>query len=457
MKQTSLPPGFRDLTPTAFLAHNYITDHLKQAFTLHGFLPLETPAIEHLSTLMHKSGEESDQLLFKILNSGNFLSELSSADLTDSPEKVLSKVSKKALRYDLTVPLARYVRDHKQELHFPFKRYQIQPVWRADRPQKGRYREFYQCDVDIVGTTALFHEASLLAMAHTLLTELGIPKLTIYLNDRRLLSAIAHYVGAASFELAFCQTLDKIDKIGKEAVLETLRHQGLTPEGAARLAPFFEGKRDALAEIARLRPYATTPLSSEALNDLTTLCDYLKQLAPMAHQDLRLDSALARGMSYYTGAIFEIKAAGAAGSIVGGGRYDRLLETFSGESLPSVGLSFGLARIHDIMHDQQLFPSHLTNSTQLLLVPMEAAMEAKAIRYLTALHKEAIPTELYPAGHRMKKVFAYANKKKIPWVGVIGSEELATGTITIKNMRLSSQKKCKFALFLAELSQELNM
>ena len=453
MLSASLPSGFRDMSPKAFAELTYIIQTAKARFKQHGFLPLKTPAMEHLATLMGKYGDAGEALLFKVLNSGNALESLSPADLEVPTTQSLSKISKRALRYDLTVPLARYVAQNRHQLHFPFKRYQIQPVWRADRPQKGRYREFYQCDVDIVHSASPFSDASLLVLAYEIFTDLEITDFTIYLNHRQWLDALAHHSGMASSADFFYQTLDKLDKIGSEAVLELLQTRGLQQAGKAFLKKLLTCK---LQPGAGLQPLQTIlPRSQASLASLDTLAEvlsYVRQLNPKAYAHIIVDPTLARGISYYSGPIFEIRIAQTSiGSVAGGGRYDRLTEMFGIDNMPSVGISFGLERIYDIMKQHTLFPKNLEHSVQLLLVPMEPKLESQTIQHLVQLRTQGIVVEFYPAGTRLKKAFSYADKKGIPWVGILGTQESKTNTISLKNMHSGQQKSCKLAELMALL------
>lgn len=451
----TLPAGFRDMDAAAFAARAYIIAILEEKFIQYGFQPLATPAMEKLTTLLGKYGEEGDQLLFKVLNSGDCTRDLQAADITLPVSQFTEKISKKGLRYDLTVPLARYVVQHKHKLVLPFKRYQIQPVWRGERPQQGRYREFYQCDVDIVGSDHLFHEASLLVMAYEALMALGITDFVIYLNHRRLLSALAERLGFGQLQMVLYQTLDKRDKIGREAVEKLLIKQGLSKEGEVLLGQLFAQMGDPLDECKRLAALLDGHAPAAAIKELKTILDYIGHFNQAIISTIVLDATLARGMAYYTGAIFEVKVPDSGiGSIVGGGRYDDLTAIFGLKGMPGVGLSFGLARIYDMMKARRSFPPHLGHTTQVLLVPMAQEMESIAINHLTALHKAGIAAELSPAGRRVKKSFAYADKKHIPWVAIIGAEEVATGQLSLKNMHSGRQVMCTLANLLMTLKEE---
>ncbi len=455
MTRATLPQGFRDFSGKALSERRYILTLLERHFVAYGFVPLETPAMEHLATLMGKYGDEGDQLLFKVLNSGEALRGLTAGNLEAPASQLVKKIAKKGLRYDLTIPLARYVAQNKHALYFPFKRYQMQSVWRADRPQRGRYREFLQCDIDVVGSSSLFHEANLLALVHQVLTALKIKGFQLHLNHRKLLHALADQIGLGAQEVFFCQTLDKLEKAGWEKVATMLASKGIGADSLAVLQDLFatQGQQVLLEKLQGL--LADHPLGIIALDELRKILDYLHQLAPKAGNALVLDPSLARGMGYYTGAIFEAKVPHSSlGSIVGGGRYDGLTEIFGVEGIEGVGLSFGLDRLNDLMREQNLFPENIENTTQVLFVPMATEMEAIAIDYLGKLRQHGIASELYPAGTRMKRVFSFANKKQIPWVVVIGSDELTAGVISLRNMVKGTQKSCNFATLLKHLNTE---
>ena len=443
----SLPSGFRDTDPSACVEQRYIITVLEKIFTQHGFLPLATPAMEHLTTLLGKYGDEGEALLFKVLNSGDFLKHVTPKELGAQSKETTQKVSKKGLRYDLTVPLARYVAQHRHMLTFPFKRYQIQPVWRAERPQQNRYREFYQCDIDVVGGGSLFYEASLLVIAYEALQALNLRDFTIHLNHRLLLTAIAEDVGMQGQEHLFCQALDKKDKIGEQQVLALLSEEGLASSSIDTLKTLFISLKDPIKQLNRLKvACATIPKAMQALEEMASMLTYIQHLNKDLYNVLNIDATLARGLSYYTGAIFEIKPTPSTlGSIVGGGRYDDLTAVFGLDNVSGVGLSFGLERIHALMKQQGAFPEHLGTTLQVLLAPMDASTEGMTLHYLVSLRKKNVPAAFYPPRKAIKKAFAYAHAQKIPWVAVVGSQEAASNTLTLKNMHTGQQKKCTFA------------
>ncbi len=440
--QASLPSGFRDIDTEAFLQRKYITNILEQIFIDHNFQPLETPAMERLTTLLGKYGEEGDQLIFKVLNSR----ELTSANQEGN------EIAKKGLRYDLTVPLARYIAQNKNAIVFPFKRYQIQPVWRAERAQKGRYREFYQCDIDIVGSDSLFHEASLLSLVYEALKLLGLSDFTIHLNHRALLSAIAEDINMQTNETVLYQILDKEDKIGIEGVCDLLREKGVSNTSIHRLKMLLVNNETDKNDPKALLVHLNTPLAQKAIGDLQEITNYITMLQPDALSSIQFTPVLARGISYYTGAIFEVKIPNTGiGSIVGGGRYDKLTNIFGLNDVSGVGLSFGLERIYDILKMRSLLPNSF-HSIQILVVPMEKKHEKTAIQHVVNCRKQKIATEFYPAGSRMKKIFSYAHQKKIPWVAVIGDKEMALSMISLKNMHTGEQKLCTFAMVVQLIS-----
>ena len=445
MISPSLPAGFRDTSPQVFAERKYIASTLETIFIRHGFVPLETPAMEHLSTLLGKYGTEGDRLIFKVLNSGDFLASVDRNIGEGSSQALAQKICKRGLRYDLTLPLARYVAQHRHTLHLPFKRYQIDRVWRADRPQQGRYREFYQCDIDVVDASSHFHDAMLLVIAEEVFTTLGMEDVVLHLNDRRILETFNSQQQVEKDATFLCQTLDKIDKIGQEKAFDLLAQRGYTTKMLRELEQLLTPYDNAEQKLHTLHTYyAQTGLATTPLEDLARILQYVRSFSESAYQSIKIDTSLARGMDYYTGAIFEIKLTGSSlGSFGGGGRYDNLLEAFGQPPLPSVGISFGMERIYDHLKIQGLFPTQAHYNPAVMLVPMERDIEHCCIQYLKQLHKQKIAAELYPAGKRMKHIFAYAHKKKIPWVAIIGSEEMAGDYMTIKNMATGAQKKCK--------------
>lgn len=450
MSKPSLARGTRDFGPAQMNKRNYIFDTIRRVFQRYGFQPLETPSIENLSVLMGKYGDEGDQLLFKILNSGNFIEKVTETDLQEGYKKMTLKVSEKGLRYDLTVPFARYVVMNRSDLVMPFKRYQIQPVWRADRPQRGRYREFYQCDADVVGTDSLVCEAEIVLMIHEVLRGLGVENFTVKINNRKILSGIAEVIGAPGQEGPMCVAIDKLDKIGKEKVEEELASRGFSAETIAKLQPIYELTNDQSTIFERLKAWlADSEIGTKGVTELEDVWNKVTHFGLNAPQ-MELDVTLARGLSYYTGAIFEVKANGVQmGSISGGGRYDNLTGTFGMPGLSGVGISFGVDRIYDVMEELQLFPENQSVSTQVMITNFDAAAEAHGLGVLRQLREAGINAELYPDASKLKKQFDYADRKRIPYVLIIGSEEIQTGTYSLKNMHSGEQQKLDLASILA--------
>lgn len=450
MSKPSLARGTRDFGPAQMNKRNYIFDTIRRVFQRYGFQPLETPSIENLSVLMGKYGDEGDQLLFKILNSGNFIEKVTETDLQEGYKKMTLKVSEKGLRYDLTVPFARYVVMNRSDLVMPFKRYQIQPVWRADRPQRGRYREFYQCDADVVGTDSLVCEAEIVLMIHEVLRGLGVENFTVKINNRKILSGIAEVIGAPGQEGPMCVAIDKLDKIGKEKVEEELTSRGFSAETITKLQPIYELTNDQSTIFERLKAWlADSEIGTKGVTELEEVWNKVTHFGLNAPQ-MELDVTLARGLSYYTGAIFEVKANGVQmGSISGGGRYDNLTGTFGMPGLSGVGISFGVDRIYDVMEELQLFPENQSVSTQVMITNFDAAAEAHGLGVLRQLREAGINAELYPDASKLKKQFDYADRKRIPYVLIIGSEEIQTGTYSLKNMHSGEQQKLDLASVLA--------
>ncbi len=437
----SIPKGTRDFTPAEMARRNYIFDTIRSVFKLYGFAPIETPAMETLQTLMGKYGEEGDKLLFKILNSGDFLRGVD-RQLLDNPEgqmgKLTGQLCEKGLRYDLTVPFARFVVMHRNDLQMPFKRYQIQPVWRADRPQKGRYREFYQCDADIVGSDSLINEVELLTLIDEVFARLGI-SITIKLNNRKVLAGIARLIGFPEKIVDITVAIDKLDKIGIEAVNAELLERGLTPEAIDALQPILKidgtvGERlDRLAQLL-----ADVDEGRRGVAELREIVAGVEALGLRANLDL--DVALARGLNYYTGAIIEVKANDVAiGSITGGGRYDNLTGVFGMPGLSGVGISFGADRIYDVLNQLNLYPADLLTGAKVLFLNMGSAEAARSLQVIAQLRRAGIASELYPDSAKMKKQMGYADAKAIPYVAIIGESELADGTVTLKNMLTGEQ------------------
>jgi len=450
----SLVKGTRDFGPEQMSKRLFIFDTIRQTFRRFGFQPLETPSMENLSTLTGKYGDEGDQLLFKILNSGDFSAGLTEADLVQGSKKLTPRLAEKGLRYDLTVPFARYVVMNRHALPMPFKRYQMQPVWRADRPQKGRYREFYQCDADVVGTDSLLCEAEIVLMVHEVFANLGVTDFTLKVNNRKILAGIAEAIGRPGEESTLAVAIDKLDKIGQEKVIDELRERGFTDENITALQPLFTINGLPADVLASLRTWlAQSALAQQGIAEL----DETLQLADglgLADPRVEIDVTLARGLSYYTGAIFEVKANGVSiGSVSGGGRYDNLTGTFGMPGLSGVGISFGVDRIYDVMDELQLFPASAGQGTQVLLACFDAQGRALALPLLSQLRAANVPAELYPDLAKVKKQLDYANQKQIPYVVLIGSDEVQSGLLTVKNMVSGGQQKLSAQAIIDLLSQ----
>ncbi len=438
-QKPSIPKGTRDFSPVETARRNYIFNTIREVFHLFGYLPIETPAMENLSTLMGKYGEEGDKLLFKILNSGDYMSKADAAllEARDSV-KLTSQLSEKGLRYDLTVPFARYVVQHRGELQFPFKRYQIQPVWRADRPQKGRYREFYQCDADVVGSDSLLNEIELLQLINTVFDRLDI-NIAIKINNRKVLAGIAEILGAPDKIIDITVAIDKLDKIGIENVNAELVERGLTQEAIERLQPILaitgtiDERIDALASLL-----AQSETGMKGIEELRTVIDGTRALGLRANLDL--DVSLARGLNYYTGTIIEVKALDVAiGSITGGGRYDNLTGVFGMPGVSGVGISFGADRIYDVLTAIDGFPAETAKATTIMMANLGEAESAAALKALKAFRQAGIPAEIYPDAAKVKKQMSWANDRAIPFVALIGETELAEGKMTLKNMNSGEQ------------------
>jgi len=452
MQKPSLPKGTRDFGPIQMARRNYILDAIKATFQLFGYQQIETPAMENLSTLTGKYGDEGDQLLFKILNSGDFLKELSPEDLPKGSAANLNKLSEKGLRYDLTVPFARYVAMNRNELSFPFKRYQIQPVRRADRPQKGRYREFYQCDADVVGTDSLLCEAEIIGMIRQVFTKLGLTQYSIKINNRKILTGIAEAIGADGKEGPLCVAIDKLDKIGWEKVQEELQQRGFENDSLARLAPLVNLKEGVSARMEVLSGFLNnSPTGLQGLQELEEVFGLLERMGTnLDHVDF--DPMLARGLSYYTGAIFEVKVHGVSiGSVSGGGRYDNLTGVFGLPGVPGVGFSFGVDRLYDVLEELDLFPTDRMEGTQLLLAHFDQAGFDYALKCLPILRDAGIRTELYPEVCKLKKQLEYASKKDLPYVGICGDEEIATQTLAVKALATGTQETLTLNEVIAKL------
>ena len=452
-QKPSIPKGTRDFGPDEMIKRTYIFDTIKSVFRTYGFLPLETPAMENLSTLLGKYGDEGDKLLFKILNSGDFLSGVAPETLQDADanRNALSvKMCEKGLRYDLTVPFARYVVQHQNEISFPFRRYQIQPVWRADRPQKGRYREFFQCDVDIIGSRSLLNEVELIEIVAAVFKKLGI-RIALKMNNRKILYGIAETIGHADKMTDITVAIDKLEKIGIEAVNEELLSKGNSEQAVAALQPILSlsgTNREKLRQLRAVIGGSETGIAG--IDEMETIFGYVEALG--TELDIELDLSLARGLNYYTGAIFEVKAKDfAIGSICGGGRYDDLTGIFGMPGMSGVGISFGADRIYDVMCGLCLYPEEAGVTTRVLFLNFGEAEQPAALRAMKQLRAAGIPCEMYPDAAKMKKQMEYANRRAIPLVVIIGSDELAAGNATVKNMATGEQQ----AVPLAELAARL--
>ena len=439
MAKPSIPKGTRDFSPVEMAKRNYIFDTIREVYALYGFIQIETPAMETLSTLMGKYGEEGDKLLFKVLNSGDYLAKLSDDELMQrNPLHLATKLCEKGLRYDLTVPFARYVVQHRDEIQLPFKRYQIQPVWRADRPQKGRYREFYQCDADVVGSDSLLNEVELMQIVDTVFTRFGV-RVAIKINNRKILTGIAETIGEADKIVDITVAIDKLDKIGIDAVNEELRRDGISDEAIQKLQPIIAltGTNDEkLATIANL--LEQSEVGMKGVEETRFILDTLKTCG--LHNQIDLDLTLARGLNYYTGAIFEVKALDyAIGSITGGGRYDNLTGIFGLPGISGVGISFGADRIYDVLGGLDLYPKEAAQGTELLFINFGATETAYCLPVLRRCREAGIRTEIYPDSVKMKKQMAYANAKQVSFVVLAGEEEIAQGKLTLKNMATGEQ------------------
>lgn len=439
-QKPSIPKGTRDFSPEEMAKRNYIFNTIKDVFLLYGFQQIETPAMENLSTLMGKYGEEGDKLLFKILNSGDFLRDASDEMLSSRDCLHLTpKLCEKGLRYDLTVPFARYVVQHRNELQFPFKRYQIQPVWRADRPQKGRYREFYQCDADVVGSDSLVNEVELISLIDEAFFRFGI-NITIKLNNRKILSGIAEMIGAPEKIVDITVAIDKIDKIGIDNVNAELKEKGLSDEAIATLRPLLELSGTNNEKISTLETLlASSEIGVKGIEELKYVISSADEMG--LRSTLELDVSLARGLNYYTGSILEVKANDVEmGSITGGGRYDNLTGVFGMDGVSGVGISFGADRIFDVLNTLNLYPADTCATTKVIFMNFGDAEAKQSLKYVMQLRKEGISAELYPESSKMKKQMTYANGKNIPFVAMVGETELAEGKVALKNMSTGEQE-----------------
>mgnify|MGYP001945628052 CR=1 FL=1 len=462
-QKPSIPKGTRDFNPEQVAKRNYIFDTIKSSFERFGFQPIETPSFEKTETLMGKYGDEGDRLIFKVLNSGNFLFEKNPIELPQSIDvlkttpldnlgvsekidlnKFVNRISGKALRYDLTVPFARYVVQHRNEIELPFKRYQIQPVWRADRPQKGRFREFYQCDADVVGSKSLWQEVEFVQLYDEVFTNLGLKGTTIKINNRKILSGIAEVIGAQDKLIDFTVALDKLDKIGEEKVKEEMRGKGISEEGISKLQPLFTLKGDFGNQVESLKTIlSTSEVGLKGIEELEFIDNAISELQ-LQSATLQLDVTLARGLNYYTGAIFEVSAPQGIkmGSIGGGGRYDDLTGIFGLKDVSGVGISFGLDRIYLVLEELNLFPVTVSNQVDVLFINFGEAEALFALKAIKSLREKGFNAELYPDKAKMKKQMTYANKRSVPYVVLVGEEELKNNEFTLKNMSSGEQQKC---------------
>lgn len=452
-QKPTLPKGTRDFGPEQMAKRNYIFEPIKEVFRKFGFEQLETPSMENLSVLTGKYGEEGDQLLYRILNSGDFLSKTSADDYANGSKELSKKIADRGLRYDLTVPFARYVVMNRNEVAFPFKRYQIQPVWRADRPQKGRYREFFQCDADVVGTDSLVCEAEIVMMINEVFARLKIDDYNIVINNRKVLTGITEVIGAEGKETDFCVAVDKLDKIGEGKVLDELRNRGFEESSIEKLVPFLSIKGSNEEKLQQLKEiFKESETGTQGIEELEKVFEYIKAFGLEDHH-LDFDLTLARGLSYYTGAIFEVKVNNVKiGSVSGGGRYDNLTGAFGMPDMSGVGFSFGVDRIYDVMEELKLFPEEITQSSQLMIANFDPHAEIYGMGVLRKLRDAGIRAELYPDGVKLKKQLNYANKKHIPYVLMLGSEEMETGKLTLKDMREGDQEKLTVEEIIKKLS-----
>lgn len=437
-KKPSIPKGTRDFSPVEMMRRQYIFNTITKVFRAYGFAPLETPAMENLTTLLGKYGDEGDKLLFKVLNSGDYGSNLCECDL-----RTASKICEKGLRYDLTVPFARYVVQHQGEIVFPFKRYQIQPVWRADRPQKGRYREFYQCDVDVIGSRSLLNEVELVEIVERVFKELNV-SVTLKMNNRKILFGIAQTIGHADKMVDITVAIDKLEKIGLESVKEELRERGIDDEAISRLQPILELQGTNLQKLNRLEEViGSSEIGLKGVEEMRTIFSYVERLG--VELNVELDLSLARGLNYYTGAIFEVKANDyQIGSICGGGRYDDLTGIFGLPNTSGVGISFGADRIYDVLVGLELFPEEVNCSTEVMFLNFGGEEEFASLKLLRAMRDRGIAAEIYPEPAKAKKQMEYANRRMIPHVVIVGESELQERSATVKDMNSGKQTKVDF-------------
>jgi len=457
-QKPSIPKGTRDFNASDVAKRTYIMETIKEQFQIYGFQPIETPSFENSETLMGKYGDEGDRLIFKILNSGEFLKKISDEDYNQKSESLITpKISEKALRYDLTVPFARYVVQHQNDIEFPFKRYQIQPVWRADRPQKGRFREFYQCDADVVGSKSLFQEVEFVQLYDAVFSALKLEGVTIKINNRKILSGIAEVIGAQDKLIDFTVALDKLDKIGEDKVKEEMRGKGISEDGITYLQPLFTLKGEFGEQIESLKSIlSASEIGLKGIEELEFINTAISNLE-LKTAILQLDVTLARGLNYYTGAIFEVSAPHGVkmGSIGGGGRYDDLTGIFGLKDMSGVGISFGLDRIYLVLEELNLFPSTITESTKVLFINFGEDEAMFSLNAVTKLRQAQVKAELFPdaavSGKQRKKQMNYANRRNIPFVVIMGEEELKSEMYTLKNMVSGEQDTVNFDQLLSLL------
>ncbi len=446
-QKPSIPKGTRDFSPIEVAKRGYIIDTIKEQFKLFGFQAIETPSFENSETLMGKYGEEGDRLIFKILNSGDYLKKVDDTLYADrDSNKMISKISEKALRYDLTVPFARYVVQHQNEIDFPFKRYQIQPVWRADRPQKGRFREFYQCDADVVGSSSLWQEIDFIKLYDKVFTKLNLKGVTIKINNRKILSGIAQVIGASDKLIDFTVALDKLDKIGEKGVKKEMLNKGINESAIEKVKPLFNFTGTTTEKIEQLKELlSSSEEGTKGVEELEFMLQTIDQVS-LETASIDLDVTLARGLNYYTGAIFEVAAPQNVkmGSIGGGGRYDDLTGIFGLKNVSGVGISFGLDRIYLVLEELGLFPKTVALSTKALFINFGDEEALYCFKALQALRNYGIIAELYPDSAKMKKQMNYANKRKVPFVILAGTSEIEKKTFTVKNMELGTQTEMNF-------------
>jgi len=443
VQKPSIPKGTRDFTPVEMVKRNFIFETIKSVFQRFGYLPIETPAMENLSSLLGKYGEEGDKLLFKILNSGDYLSKVSGEISNTESNKLALEICEKGLRYDLTVPFARFVVQNLNEITFPFKRYQIQPVWRADRPQKGRYREFYQCDVDVIGSNSLLNEVELIQIIDKVFQSLKIGTV-IKMNNRKILLGIAEMIGEPEKFIDITVAIDKLEKIGIDKVKEELLSRGINESAIEKLKPVFDLKgsnKDKINDLKKI--ISSSEVGLKGIQEVETILGYFDKLT--INTDLELDLTLARGLNYYTGAIFEVKAKDVEiGSICGGGRYDDLTGVFGLKDVSGVGVSFGADRIYDVMEQLNIFPTEIVSSTKVMFVNFGEKEEMYCLALLQKLRENGVNAEIFPEPAKMKKQMSYANNKNIPFVVLVGENEMSQGFLTVKNMISGEQSEIKF-------------